>query len=248
MKKKFLAIILSLITAPLLMAQTTVKDYVGPGNFFISAEVGSSISIADFTEGEDIVSTPPTLGGTLGYHFTPYFGMRLQALMVSQRGHASEQAVALNSELYKPYNFYALVGSLDGMLNIVNLCRTFDSRNIFDCYAIAGFGQLYTFGFDDRLNEWNPEVFFVDPNRYRHWQWKVGVECAWHLNRMFDFKTEFDWFFTNSAYNGNKWHATSDVAHFPSLRVGFTYYFRNARQRHRFGNQKVLHPYWKELN
>lgn len=248
MTKKILAIILCLVSAPLLMAQTSVKDYVGPGNFFISAEVGTSISIADYSKGEDIFSTPPSIGGTLGYHFTPYFGMRLQGLIISQRGHATDKAVALDPELYKPYNFYAMVGSLDAMLNLANLCRTFDTQNKFDCYAIGGFGQLYTFGFDDRMNQWDTEVFFADPNGYRHWQWKVGVECAWHLNRMFDFTAEFDWFFTKSAYNGNKWHATGDVAHIPSLRVGFTYYFRNARQRHRFANQKVLHPYWKELN
>jgi len=243
-----LAIILFLLSAPLVEAQNKVKDYIGPGNFFIGAEIGSSVSIADFTEGADIALTPPTIGGTLGYHFNPYFGLRLQGLIISQRGHASEAAEALDSEVYKPYNFYALVGSLDGMLNVTNLFRTYDTRNVFDAYAVAGFGQLYTFGFSSHIKNWDPEVYFADYNSYRHWQWKIGIEGAWHLNRAFDITGEFDWFFTQSAYNGNKWHASSDLAHFPSLRVGAVYYFRNARQRHRFGNQKVLHPYWKELN
>jgi len=249
-----IGLILLFVSAPNVKAQELGRDYEGPGNFFVGVDLGSSFSIAENYNSDDLYKTVvPTFSGTLGYHFNPRFGVRLQAMITSQRGHASDEALQFDedheTDLYRPYMFYAATASLDFMLNLANCFRQYDSRNWFDGYLVAGGGQLYTFGFDkDRLEQWDQELTErVDPNSYRYWQFKVGLEGAWHIARSCDFTTELDFYFVENAYNGMV-GSSRTFDFFPSIRVGITYYIPNGKDRHRFANPKVLHPYWKELN
>lgn len=242
-----ISVMLVVLSAPFCKAQDNLREYEGPGNFFIGADLGTSLSLAENSDAGDVLKTLPTLGGTLGYHFTPIWSLRLHALITSQKGHPSDDAIAVDPELYKPYNFFALVGSMDVMLNVTNCFRHYDTRNIFDCYLLAGGGQLYTFGFADHVKEFDRSVYFVDPNSYRHWQFKIGTECAWHLSRSFDLKAEFDFFLAKNKYNGVI-GSSSTFDPFLSFRMGATYYLPNKKDRHRFANPRVLHLYWKELN
>jgi len=249
-----ISLVLFVASASALRAQEVGRSYEGPGNFFIGVDLGSSFSIAENVNSEDLYKTiVPTVSGTLGYHFTPWFGIRLQAMITSQRGHADDAAVELDEKqktnVYDPYMFYAATASFDCLLNLSNCFRQYDSRNWFDGYLVVGGGQLYTFGFDKkRLETWDPELTqIVDPNSYRYWQFKVGLEGAWHTTRSVDFTAELDFHFVENAYNGMV-GTSRTFDYFPSVRVGFTYYIPNAKSRHRFANPKVLHPYWKELN
>lgn len=253
-KKWLFSLILILLAAPVAQAQKSGRDYEGPGNFFIGFDLGSSFSIAENVNSEGLYKTVvPTVSGTLGYHFTPRFGIRFAGMITSQRGHASDAAVELDEEnmtdLYRPYMFYAATASLDLMLNLSNCFREYDSRHWFDCYLVLGGGQLYTFGFDKkRLEQWNPEITdVVDANSYRYWQFKGGFEGAWHVARSCDLTTELDFYFAENAYNGMV-GSSRKFDFFPSVRIGLTYYLPNTKGRHRFANPKVLHPYWKELN
>lgn len=245
---------LLILAAPSGWAQESARDYEGPGNFFVGFDLGSSFSIAENISSEDLYKTVvPTVSTTLGYHFTPRFGIRLAAMLTSQRGHASDKAIEWDkdneSNLYRPYMFYAATASLDLMLNLSNCFRQYDARHWFDAYLVAGGGQLYTFGFDsDRLEKWDSEITDkVDPNSYRYWQFKVGLEGAWHVARSCDLTVELDYYFAENAYNGMV-GSSRTFDFFPSIRIGVAYYLPNMKNRHRFANPKVLHPYWKELN
>lgn len=254
-------IILFALSATMAKSQDDARKYEGPGNFFIGADLGTSISLAEHINSSELFKTHlPSVTGVLGYHFTPIWSFRLQAMFSAQIGQTgivtdpkSDEFVnygpdfALNPQLYRPYDFYAAVASADLMFNLTNSLRRFDSRNYFDLYLVAGAGQLYTFGFSERLKDYDPEIFFVDPNSYRHWQFKAGLEGAWHISRSCDFTAELDCFFAKNAYNGQR-GSDKEFEPFVSFRLGVVYYFRNSKQRHRFANPRVLHPYWKELN
>ena len=243
-----LTLVLIMIAAPSLRAQRNNPTYEGPGAFFIGADIGTSLALNENVKYDDVFKTYiPSVSGYFGYMFTPRWSVRLTGLYTSQYGHPSKIAQSYDKNLYKAFTYSAVGINLDLMLNLMNCFRRYDSRHRFDLYWIIGGGELYTFGFDDRVKDFRPEIFAADPHSELFWNAKTGFDLAWHMNRSWDLMTELDVFMTDNKFNGIE-ARNRQFDWFLSLRIGTVYYFRNGKGRHRFANPKILHKYWTELN
>lgn len=237
-----------LIWMPLACLAQKKRSYEGPGNWFVGLDVGTSLAMAENVTPEDFLKTEiPTTSIQIGRTLSPYFSLRLTAGYHSQMGHASKVSVKYDPETYSPYRFMLAVGTLDAMLNVTNLCRHYDVRDWFDLYIIIGGGTLYSFGFDKKVESWDPEIYPVDSKELLTWTGKVGLMGAWHVNRAWDLLTELDVHATENAYNGVVDRPDRQMDFFLSMRLGMTYFFGNGKGRHRYANPPVVHRYWKDL-
>ena len=229
-------------------ATSTGKSYVGPGNWFMGLEVGTSLAMAENVSAEDFFKTKVPSGSLqIGRTLNPWVSLRLMASIYPQLGHASAIAMRYDKETYTPYQYYAATGTLDAMLNIVNMCRKFDARNWFDGYLVLGGGALYSFGFDKKVELWDPEIYPVNSEELLTWVGKAGLMGSWHVAKAWDLTSEIDFNATENAFNGVVDREDRKLDFFLSLKIGMTYYFGNGKGRHHYANPKKEHRYWKDL-
>lgn len=222
------------------------KSYEGPGNWFFGFDIGSTMAMAENVNAEDFMKTEIPSGSIrLGRTMTPWAGLQLTVGNYSQLGHASQVAVKYEPKTYTPYRYYTAVGTMDLMLNLTNMCRKYDARNWFDAYLMLGGGVLYSYGFDKKVDDWDPEVYPVNSAELMTWTGKAGLMGAWHVSNGWDLTTSLDLHATENAYNGVVDREDRSMDFFLSLRIGMTYYFGNRKGRHRYGNRAVVHKYWK---
>lgn len=239
-------LLLVLLLWPMPLSAQHKRSYEGPGNWFVSMDVGTSLSLAENVTYEDFLTTEIPSGSlSFGRVFSPWFGMRLSAGFYSQLGHASKVAVMYEPETYTPYRFHTGLGTLEAMLNLTNLSRRYDVRNWFDCYLIAGGGALYSFGFDKKVDAWYVDVYPVSSEELLTWVGKGGWLGTWHVSREWDLSFELDLLVTENAYNGVVDRLDRKMDFFLSFRLGMTYYLENRKGRHRFANPAVEHRFWK---
>lgn len=242
-----LLLLIFLLPASTCWAQKAGFDYEGPGSFFFGLDFGTSLSMNENIRYEDAFQTRiPSAGMQFGYAITPKWSARVTGLFSSQLGHPSKIVIKYNPNLYKTYQYNAMVVDADVMLNLTNCFRRYDSRNSMDLYAILGAGSLYTFGFDQFIDDWDKDLFAASSESLTLWNVKAGFNFAWHMTRAYDLQSEVDVFATDNKFNGIQGH-NRPFDWFLSLRIGIVYYFHNGMNRQRFANPRKPHFYWKEL-
>ncbi len=244
-----LALLLMLISASICCrAQKSDRSYVGPGNWFIGIDVGSSLSLAENVSYDNFFKTNIPSGSIqLGRTITPKWSLRLTAGISAQEGNPSPGAIRYLSDIFSPYQFVLGVGTFDVMLNTANFFRNYNSRNWYDGYLILGGGDIYRFYVDDKVQDWYEDIYPVDNSKQWYWTAKIGYEAAWHIRRSCDLTFEVDFHITDNEYNGVK-GGTQPIDFFVTAKLGIVYYIPNGKHRHRFANPRIYHRYWKELN
>lgn len=228
-------------------AQENKKDYEGPGVWFASMSVGTSLAYNENVHSTDIFKTKLPSGDIcLGRLFTPRWGAQLNMGISAQIGYPPTLAITYLSSLYKPYEFYSATATADVLLNLTNYFRRYDSRNWFDGYVIAGGGILYRFFTESFVKNWYEDVYAIQSDAKAFWLSHIDLVGAFHSTRYLDLKITVGVNCTDNAYNGRVDHSRPDF--FLSLKAGVIYYFANSRKRHRFANPPIEHKYWRNLN
>lgn len=243
-----ISLLLLLLAAPRLGAQNLKRNYEGPGNWFFGINTGTSHAMNENVHYDNFFRVEIPSGGLyLGRSLTPRWSVRMSGMVSSQLGHPSKVAVQYKPQMFNDYHFYAVISTLDVMLNLTNCFRKYDTRNWFDAYLVVGGGGLFRFNVDEKVRYWYTDIYPVEANNYWFWAAKVGIEGAWHVSRSWDLVAGADFYASDNAYNGvvgtsRAWDP------FLVLRIGTSYYFKNKRLRHRFANPPIIHKYWTELN
>ncbi len=240
--------LIMLASASFCWAQKTDRSYEGPGNWFVGIDVGGSFSMAENVVYDNFFKTRIPSGSVqIGRTITPKWSLRLSAVVSAQEGNPPPNAVRYLSDVFSPYQFVLVVGTLDVMLNTANFFRKYDSRNWYDGYLVVGGGELYRFYVDDIVKGWMQDIYPVDYSKQWYWTAKIGYEAAWHVRRSMDLTFEIDFHVTDNAYNGVAGGAQA-VDFFTITKIGVVYYIPNGKHRQRFANPKRYHRYWTELN
>ena len=245
---RFATLMLLLSSALVCRAQKHDRTYLGPGNWFVGIDVGTSLSLAENVIYDNFYKTELPSGSIQnGRTITPKWSLRVTAEISSQLGHPSAGAAKYLPDMFSPYQFVVGIGTFDVMINLANFFRKYNTRNWYDGYLVFGGGQLYRFYVDDKVDDWYEDIYVVDRFNHRYWTAKIGYEAAWHIMRSSDLTFEVDFHATDNAYNGVA-GGTQKVDFFVSARIGIVYYIPNGQHRQRFANPRIYHRYWTELD
>ena len=123
--KRILSIIAFLgIAATSVFAQDTFK-----GHWFIQAQGGAAETVGE-TKFKDLIS--PTAALSVGYQFSPIFGVRLNA-----NGWQGKGAVANPATVY---SFNHVTGSFDLLIDLDNVFASYKADRLFNPYLLLGVG------------------------------------------------------------------------------------------------------------
>ncbi len=135
--KQFLALVALALTVVSAQAQDEV---VFNPHWNLRAQLGAGYSIGEADFGK-LISPAGAL--SVGYEFTPVFGLRLGASGWQARG-----GMAALQEAYK-YNY--VQGNLDATFDIMNIFCDFKADRLFSPYVFAGVGLNYAFNNDEAV-------------------------------------------------------------------------------------------------
>ncbi len=126
-KKGIALLMLSAATIPT-FAQNDSKEFYP--HFNLRGQVGAGYTVGESSNVLDLLS--PAAALSLGYEFTPVFGLRIGGSGWQGKGHVPT--------LDKNYKFKYLQGNLDATFNVINIFTDYNSNRLFEPYVFVGAG------------------------------------------------------------------------------------------------------------
>ncbi len=119
--------------------EKALKNYGFGDNWFIQGQIGGSYSFSEnHTKADFGDRISPHVALSLGKHFSPIAGARLQV--------AGWEAKGYRNAGKDSYKFNYIQTNLDGLLNLTNLFSTYQGDKAFNLYGILGLGYVHNFG------------------------------------------------------------------------------------------------------
>lgn len=141
MKKTIFSLVLSLSVLSGIAQENALKQYGFGSNWYIQLQGGGSYLLSEYSKESDFLDiVSPHVALSLGKHFSPIYGARLQA-----SGWEAKTPTLFKSSDTRKITYAQ--GSLDGLVNLTNLFTTFKGEKGFNLYLIGGL--TYVHRFDD---------------------------------------------------------------------------------------------------
>lgn len=135
-----------------------LKHYKAGDNWFIGIQVGANHSLSENSRfGSFGAMTRPSIALSVGKYFSPAIGARVQLAYLKQMSRANSEVIEAFPEVYGKgnYGFNMFNGYLDGLFNLHNIFAQYDEDIRFNVVGILGMGFNSSFGFDDKVKEWD---------------------------------------------------------------------------------------------
>lgn len=130
-----------------MMAQETVTEYTYNPNWYIQGQFGGQETLGESSFGHLF---NPNAQITVGYNFTPSFGLRLAVNGWQSRGAIDFTPYGGATQYYNwKYNYVA--PTLDAVINLSNLIGGYKPDRLIDLNLIAGVGANIAFNNDDAV-------------------------------------------------------------------------------------------------
>lgn len=216
MKKIFLLAATALIAVSGLAQEKALKPYGFGNNWFIQAQGGASYMFSEYSRKAsvgDLIS--PTAAISIGKHFSPYAGARIQF--------GGWEAKSYLQEADKTYKVNYVQASFDGLFNFTNIFSRFEQERSFNLYGIVGLGYARGFKKDNR-----PATNNLVP--------KVGLQADFRLTSALSLNVEGNANFMPEKFNARYGSDEFDIP--VNLLVGVTYRF----DKHGFETVDILDP------
>lgn len=135
-----------------------LKHYKAGDNWFIGIQAGANHSLSENSRfGSFGAMTRPSIALSVGKYFSPAIGARVQLAYLKQMSRANSEVIEAFPEVYGKgnYGFNMFNGYLDGLFNLHNIFAQYDEDIRFNVVGILGMGFNSSFGFDDKVKEWD---------------------------------------------------------------------------------------------
>ncbi|MBQ8521860.1 MAG: hypothetical protein IJ456_10945 [Bacteroides sp.] len=184
-------------------------------NWYVGVHAGGLFSWGSNTSGAGFFEQiRPAAALSVGKMFGPAGGMRLQALIGSNRG---------ETENGKGYIWENVAGYLDGVFNLTNIFNHYVEGRKFELLGIVGVGLEHTFGFSDK--SWNTDESMFKTDNTTSVALRAGLMGKIRLSETLDLNIEAVNNWIDDSYDGQITNNTYD-GHVNVL-VGLTYRFKN---------------------
>ena len=215
-----------------------LKHYGVGDNWFITVHGGANHSLSENARFGDFMDmTKYGFGLSVGKYFTPAIGVRTQFSLQNQASRANSEAIEAYPSVYGDgnYTFKNFAGYLDGLFNLNNIFGQYNENARFNVSGILGVGYNYTFGFDDKVEDWgsNSKVWDKPNGKYAPYDVhtdntlslavRAGLLFSYRLSDLFDIELEATANGTDDAYNGTRYDRKYDT--YVSAMLGLTYHF-----------------------
>lgn len=138
MKKIILsALAFGLLAIPAFSQEKAIKNPGFWDNWFIQAQGGASYTFSESNRDasvSDLIS--PTVGLSVGKHFSPTFGLRVQG-----SGWESKSQYGWTDDIY---HYKYIQGTVDAMFNITNFFGGYKEDRVFNLYGFGGISGVHT--------------------------------------------------------------------------------------------------------
>lgn len=254
MKKIITLMMMAVLAAPVMAQEvnpsditeqsvTGLRHYKFGDNWFLQGFWGGDFSISEnsrhlkFTE-----QMNPSYGLAVGKWLSPSIGVRLKADHMIQTSMANPEAVAAYPNIYGngKYKFKMWTATVDGLLNLNNIVGAFRETTKFNVNMIVGLGFLRSFGFENKVKQWenlNNGAYPIYKHPKNYMMGKVGFAGDLKLSEALDLGLEITANLTNDKYNGVKDDQLYDA--FINAQLGLTYHFKDHFGDRRFKNRSL---------
>ena len=199
--------------------------------------------------------TRPSIALSVGKYFSPAIGARVQLAYLKQMSRANSEVIEAFPEVYGKgnYGFNMFNGYLDGLFNLHNIFAQYDEDIRFNVVGILGMGFNSSFGFDDKVKEWDksPSEEFapyqISTDNKTFFSLRAGLQFNYMLSNALDINLEATFNATDDAFNGTRYDRKWDS--YANVMLGLTYHFKDQYGDRRFRYTEVNDQSWvDELN
>lgn len=143
MKKVFITLALSISVLTASAQEQAIKQYGFWDNWYIQLQGGASYFLGENSRRADFGDMiSPHAALSVGKHFSPIFGARLQAA-------GWESKIPYDYNNLNTYGTKYVQGNLDGLVNLTNLFTTFKGEKFFNLYLLGGVTYMHRFNNDN---------------------------------------------------------------------------------------------------
>ena len=236
MKKIFTIFMMAALAAPVMAQEevdpssiqeqsvTALRHYKNADNWYIQGFFGGNFSMAENTRFNGFKKNMnPSYGLAVGKWLSPAIGVRFKFDHMIQTGFTDKEVQALISNAKYRYKLWQ--GTVDLMLNLNNIIGQFRETTRLNAYTIMGVGFLRSFGFEDRVKDFEPYGFVVETHPKNYIVGKLGLGAYYQLSNALDLNLEITANITNDKFNG----VTDDQLYdaFINAQLGLTYHFKD---------------------
>ena len=233
-----------------------LKHYKADDNWFIGIQAGANHSLSENSRfGSFGAMTRPSIALSVGKYFSPAIGARVQLAYLKQMSRANSEVIEAFPEVYGKgnYGFNMFNGYLDGLFNLHNIFAQYDEDIRFNVVGILGMGFNSSFGFDDKVKEWDksPSEEFapyqISTDNKTFFSLRAGLQFNYMLSNALDINLEATFNATDDAFNGTRYDRKWDS--YANVMLGLTYHFKDQYGDRRFRYTEVNDQAWvDELN
>lgn len=233
-----------------------LKHYKAGDNWFIGIQAGANHSLSENSRfGSFGAMTRPSIALSVGKYFSPAIGARVQLAYLKQMSRANSEVIEAFPEVYGKgnYGFNMFNGYLDGLFNLHNIFAQYDEDIRFNVVGILGMGFNSSFGFDDKVKEWDksPSEEFapyqISTDNKTFFSLRAGLQFNYMLSNALDINLEATFNATDDAFNDTRYDRKWDS--YANVMLGLTYHFKDQYGDRRFRYTEVNDQAWvDELN
>ncbi len=199
LKKGLAALILSVLAIPT-FAQSDSNSF--DPYWYLGVQGGVGLTIGE-TSYSSLLS--PAAALSVGYQFTPVFGMRLNGT-----GWQSKGSIVTLDETYK-YNY--IQGNLDFMFDVCSIFAGYNADRVFNPYLFAGVGYNYGFNNDEAVDYSNAgyDLAYIWEDSQSLFAGRVGVGADFKVSDRVSLGLEYNVNGLSDKYNSKEagnldWH------------------------------------------
>ena len=214
-------------------------------NLFFGVSAGVNYSMSEYVRQENFFKMlRPQVDMTFGKYMNKSIALRTGLFFMSQEASIPQDVQTIMKDFgnYEPYNFFMMGAKIDFMYNLNRIFKPYRYDEPFSLWAVAGVDGFRTFGFQNKVKEWD-EYYPIEHGGRWNAGMHAGMEVQLRSGDHYSMVFSAIWHSASNGHNGQPLENKS-LRNFVSINIGFIYRFINSKGEIGFHNCKNNENYY----